>query len=398
MNAHFTPWTGEENQVMALHRGQSLVRYRNPRWPPHVVPYVAMRGDRRENQGGKSKKKKGSKKKSRNPDWFGTEESETIPLNELGFLDASGAIQWDVLEHTERQQMQRQKQDYVFENTTLVSSTKRNVKAAERRDAQMPGYLSDEELCGTEQDGLVLTRAMLTSGGRYLRSTTLGAIDAVTRDENVEDLGDATRIARQMEPVRVALVVTPERGGDAYVQGHVRTVFRNQPCDRCTIHVEQTIRSSFETWLAARADTVPNTDASDPRIEESIEPFHEGIETIDFAKHVRDAIYLGMPMRIICRDTLACGRRMERLGWAVETTAKEDTLWEESSNKQGFVFLDGKMPTNDDRAIPFDPNELDSATASHGEGTLDGIEMQSLAQNPEAIAALKALRDSLYDK
>jgi uncharacterized metal-binding protein YceD (DUF177 family) len=353
-------------------------------------------------QAGGSRKVRGQRKKPKrkqNPSEASDEnfESVEVPLSNFSFIQADGSVDWDRLQtFTSRSWEETQT---VIRPITGDAPEEITWTAEDRAPRDI-----DERLAQQEKAALTLSREELQFPGKYERVTSLGALGILARDVLPAPLDATTRAIREQEQVYVTLTVSLERQGDAFVRGRVHTRFRNEYCDRCAARLEMEIRNSFDVWMAAREDAVPNTEDGDPRTEEAVEPFHPGIEQVDFTKHVREAIWLSIPYRVLCTDREVCRKRMEQMGWQFADKQGEAVIRISNSNR-----LDEPRILDKDVAAPQNQPErakgrerLDSMPPKPQSKRLtenfavETKDMPSLIErNPKAAAALAKLKKRL---
>ncbi|KAF6001523.1 hypothetical protein F1559_002618 [Cyanidiococcus yangmingshanensis] len=345
-------------------------------------------GPRRVRSSRSKSKRKHTRSDAANEDF----EIVDVPLSNFSFLQADGSVDWDRLQTFSSRSWE--------ETQTVIRSAASGVS---EEDAEVAKSTDGTPL---QYDNLALTlsREELQSPGKYERVTSLGALGILSRDVLPVPLDAETRSLRENERVHVTFTVSLERQGDAFVRGRVRTRFRNECCDRCAARLEMEIRNSFDVWMAAREDAVPNTEDGDPRTEEAIEPFHPGIESVDFSRHVRESIWLSIPYRVLCADQDVCRGRMEQMGWRFHGSQGQAVIQMNTSSERDALIApekdvvaqqlrsDHPNRQKDSSSMPLQPRSV-----TIGEPiAVDTRGMQSLAErNPKAAAALAELRKRL---
>lgn len=74
-------------------------------------------------------------------------------------------------------------------------------------------------------------------------------------------------------------------------------------CDRCAREYVARSRGTFEVWLATdESGLLGDLDGVvEEEDVEAVEPFGKSVLELDLATHVRDAVYLGLPSKGLCR-------------------------------------------------------------------------------------------------
>lgn len=145
--------------------------------------------------------------------------------------------------------------------------------------------------------GLVLEKAQLEAegrGGRPVRVSrwaTLGDVEAGGPDE-AEERVEVSFVVQRIRP-------------DFRVIGRVQTAIRLE-CDRCTCLYTSAADGRFEVWLATAPGGEPLGVSEDEAQDlEAVEKFGSAVTKVDLGPHVRDAVYLSLPTKSLCRDD--CG-------------------------------------------------------------------------------------------
>jgi len=337
-----------------------------------------------------------------------TEEFEItdIPLSNFSFIQADGSVDWERFE-TFSSRSWEETQTIVREvpEDLPLNADPDVIQASDEQTTELGAVQAvrvTAEVAGPGPAALTLSRDELQSPGKYERITSLGALGVIARDGLVEPLDTAARALREQELVYVTFSVSLERDGDAFVRGRVRTRFRNESCDRCATRLEMEVRSSFDVWMASREDAIPNAEAGDPRIEEAIEPFHAGIEAVDFTKHVREAIWLGIPSRVLCADQQLCRTRMQQIGWQFSGNSGDATIQNfgpddlvTRNQQRSPSVIPQKDARKSSKKKEIQPGQRQPQTTTQAMA-VDTRTLRSLAaRNPEAAKKLSEIRERL---
>jgi uncharacterized metal-binding protein YceD (DUF177 family) len=149
---------------------------------------------------------------------------------------------------------------------------------------------ADEQEASEEGEGLQLTKRDLDSRMGSRAGPVRLRRKSVMAEVGALDLGTVNT------PVAVRLAVQPIRG-DYRIIGRVATRV-TRSCDRCLEQFEAESTGRFEVWLS----TVAGGLSEEEELElEAVEEFYGPLAMVDLAPHVRDAIYLSMSTKALCK-------------------------------------------------------------------------------------------------
>lgn len=137
--------------------------------------------------------------------------------------------------------------------------------------------------------------------------------------------------------VQVAAVVQRVRR-DYRIRGKTRASLPRK-CDRCAKEYVAESRGDFELWLATDESGELEMDEEERAQVEAIEMFPKGVAEVDLTEHVRDAVYLGMPTKSLCRvDCEGVDVRRENAGsvtYAVKSKAQREEVRDSERLEEG---------------------------------------------------------------
>lgn len=192
-------------------------------------------------------------------------------------------------------------------HTSRISSTRPGQRAsiAYQQDASPPSTTPSAESSNKHEHGVLVNRDQLitqTRKGRTCRLRRWASLEDLKTSG--EDLGvDIT--AAQEERVNIWLV--GQQVGENYrIRGRARTNVQ-RICDRCAKEIAAEADGRFEVFLVTTesGDEKGSEEGNEEGLAdlaEAMEPFGSGVDSVDLSQHVRDAVVLGMPTRVLCSE------------------------------------------------------------------------------------------------
>lgn len=202
-------------------------------------------------------------------------------------------------------------QNGVVDKRRTSERSRRAWQACAQDAAQDEGETKGETKGGVRKDGhvhgVVLRRELIHMqtrngrAGKLRRWASIGEMDI-----GHGDLGED--VHAQVDQ-RIDVWVVVQRSGDDYrVLGRASTCV-SRVCDRCTRDFSAVADGRFEVLLVTgrgvdkgQSDDDDNDSGGGDDLVEAVEDFKNGVEEIDLAPHVRDAVVLGLPTRALCSD------------------------------------------------------------------------------------------------
>lgn len=153
------------------------------------------------------------------------------------------------------------------------------------------------------EQGVILRRDTIqthTRNGRAARIKRWVNIGDLDLDDDLLGLrDDALESSEDHMSRRVDVWLVVQRVLQDYrVLGRARTLVQ-RVCDRCMTTFDAECDGRFEVLLVDDDDSSPSSAESRGNVE-AVEPFGTGVDQIDLADHVRDAVLLGFPSRALC--------------------------------------------------------------------------------------------------